>query len=364
MGAITLKELSEIIDIGAIEKNARSEWDKQQKSRRRIEQSLIALLPFGLLIMTAIFYGLSAPHTASILRLITPDIVVFGAHFNVGDVSPVGWELGVLIVAALIEAGWNARLTHGLLWTLLGLSIVINVAGAFIAVVSGGAGADISRDTMLALMGRFGELPATYQVVLLLVTPIGIVIPIVAKLTGEGVVKLAMGKVKLERESSEERWAKEAARVMHSALLQEAMRRGAGTKTAGNWALAAAKELYRWEDSEPITARGQHVIKPTVSGFAAFVPGQSDSPGQSHGAFVNQSPIGAISAQVQKDASASPDHRLTRRHVRQWLQDNSERVAALNDRDRCRLYTQEQFSAGTETGYKTFERARKDLEQS
>lgn len=236
---ITVKSLSEHIDIHGVQKEARNSWDSEQRKRRRVEHWLIRFLPFGMVVMVLIFYGLSAPHTAHLLSLITPTFV--GQYL-----APVGWELGVLIVSALREAGLRNWLTASIMWILLILSIFINIAGGFIAVVSGATEANLQSDTLNQLFERFGDLPATYQVVLILVPFVGAVIPIIAKLAGEAVVKLALGKVRLERDSDEDRWMRDAARVMYTALLQEALKRGAGAKTAANWAQVVTDEMYRF----------------------------------------------------------------------------------------------------------------------
>lgn len=238
-GYVSIKVLQESINITEVEKEARATWEREHRKRRRVEQWIIRLLPFGLILMTMIFYGLSAPHTAALMSLITPTFV--GQYL-----APLGFELGILIIAALLEAGMRSRAAHLVLWVLLILSIVINIAGAFIAVVSLATGVVLEADTIDQLLQRFTSLPATYQVVLALVPFIGAAIPIVAKLSGEVVVKIALGKIRLERESDEQLWAKESAKVMRGALLQAALKMGAGVKTAGNWSSSLAEQMYSY----------------------------------------------------------------------------------------------------------------------
>jgi hypothetical protein len=245
MGYVSAKVLSEMIDIDGVIEEARDTWEKRQRKRRSLEKWIVRLLPVGLVIMTAIFYGLSAPHTAALLSLITPGF---------GTVAPLGFELGVLTLAALREAGWRSMTNTVMLLILLALSIVINIAGAFIAVVSLATSTSLSTDTLAGLLARFDTLPATIQVVLMLIAPVGATIPVMAKLTGEAVMKLALGKVTLETQSNDEQWGHERSMVVNSALYQAAIKAGAGSKTAGNWATSVVENIYR-DDVQQGSAR-------------------------------------------------------------------------------------------------------------
>lgn len=343
---ISVKVLAERLNIQDIEAQARDEWLKQQRGRRRLEQRLIQIMPGGLVLMVAVFYGLSAPHTAHLLSLITPNFV--GQYF-----APIGFELGVLIVSALRELGWKNSLTVVILWALLLLSILINIAGGFIAVVSSGVQADISAETFSALLGRFGTLSAATQVVLLLVIPIGSIIPIMSKLAGEAVVKLALGKVRLERQSDEERWAMEGGRVMYSALLQAALKIGAGVKTAGNWAQVVVDEMYAYRAPE----KPARALPSPRDGQSGTVPRLSSA------ALEIQSPAHVSSFRVQSDKDDEKDGdspRIKKGDVIDWLKTNGLHDH-LSDREVAKLYTQARFGVASDSGYKTIQRARKEL---
>lgn len=360
-GYVSIKILQESIDIQQVESEARAKWDKEHRKRRRVEQWIIRLLPFGLILMTAIFYGLSAPHTAALLSLITPTFV--GQYL-----APLGFELGILIIAALLEAGMRSRAAHFVLWVLLILSIVINIAGAFIAVVSLATGVALSSDTVNELLIRYTSLPATYQVVLALVPFIGAAIPIVAKLAGEVVVKIALGKIRLERETDDQLWARESAKVMFGALLQEAMKRGAGVKTAGNWAQSVAEKMYSFKPVEAPGTAVKAVGKPLgintdqparVMGFLA----QQTVPGQSQNEFLSIENHNGEIEQATKDTNDGLDGkmpRLSKKHVAQWLQEHHE-YQRRADRDVSRAYMMDTFGIDSESGYKTVQRAKKDL---
>src|SRR5690606_19459591 len=113
MGSITLKDLSQNIDVSQIAREARTQWEKSERGRLSLERKMLNALPIGLVVMVLVFYSLSAPHTAHILDMVTPGWGMF---------APIGFEVGLLIVAALIEAGWHARLMSGVLWLLLSMS--------------------------------------------------------------------------------------------------------------------------------------------------------------------------------------------------------------------------------------------------
>jgi hypothetical protein len=358
---VSIKVLQESINIHEIENEARDKWEKEHRKRRRVEQWIIRLLPFGLILMTAIFYGLSAPHTAQLMSLITPTFV--GQYL-----APLGFELGILIIAALLEAGMRSRAAHVVLWVLLILSIVINIAGAFIAVVSLATGVVLEQDTVNQLLARFTSLPATYQVVLILVPFIGAAIPIVAKLSGEVIVKIALGKIRLERESDEQLWAKESARVMHGALLQAAMQKGAGVKTAGNWAVNVAEQMYSYKPAELSGSTVRAVGKASgistdqparVMGFLA----QKTVPGQSQSGFLSVENQQSVETYEEKDTSDGLDSklpRLSKKHVTQWLSVHPE-YHLRSDRDVSRAYMLDAFGIDSESGYKTVQRAKKEL---
>lgn len=235
-----IRALVEKIDIASVETQARVNWAKRQRAQRRVEEWLVRLLPFGLVVMVIAFYLLSSPHTGSILDLITP---------GMGWAAPVGFELGILITAALRERGIKNPLTLGLLITLIAMSIMINIAGGFMSILAMG-GQELTGKTIDELLGGFSQLSAVYQVALFIVAPIGAAIPFVAALAGEVLIKLASGRVGFERETDDQKWARAAGAVMYNALLQEALKSGVGTKTAGNWAQTVVDQLYRYRPAE------------------------------------------------------------------------------------------------------------------
>lgn len=269
MARITLAELGLLISTGDIEEEARKKWDKQEKARRGLSQVVVSLMPLLVLVMMAVFYLLSAPHTAELLDKITP---------GYGWVAPIGFELGVLIVSALRELGWKhadwrrdpSRFILGLL---MFISITINVFGGFIAIVTKDSALKLS--TVQDLLGALPTLPATSQILLIgLVIPIGIVIPIMAWYSGETLIKLALGRIQLSAENGEDRWLKDRRKILQQALFTEAIKHGAGQATAGQWSQTM---VYRWykevihEDQvAPTDARARAAVERLGEPTAAY----------------------------------------------------------------------------------------------
>lgn len=355
MAYVSAKVLSEQINIDEIKEQARDDWGKRQRKRRSLEKWIVRLLPVGLVTMTVIFYGLSAPHTAALLTLITPSF---------GGIAPLGFELGVLTLSALREAGWRSWSNALMLFILLALSVVINIAGAFIAVVSLATNSNLMSDTLTGLLSRFDSLPATIQVVLLLIAPVGAMIPVMAKLTGEAVMKLALGKVTLETQNDDAMWANERAMVVRSALYQAAIKAGAGSKTAGNWAGSVVENIYRDDvRQQRVAAIGTN----RVGGLRDLVRRPIGFLGQSHDLSQSQeSPIvpqeNIVVSQTAPvtDRNDSPALRLSKKDVSRWLESNPQ-VHHLSNREITKIYMAEKFGVETDAGYKTIERARREL---
>lgn len=358
---IKFQDLSELIDIGAVEVEARKLWEKQQRRQRRLEQWMVRLMPFGLLVMAIVFYLLSAQHTAMIVNMITP---------GWGWVAPIGFELGIVIIAAIREARWRSWFTWAIMMTLIGMSIIINVSGGFLSIVDFGIETDISKLTTMQLVDRFGILPAALQVALSIVIPFGVAIPVLASMVGESLVKLAMGRIKLQGDDDNARWINEMGRVMYNALLHAALKTGAGATTAAKWARAVSSGMSDYDPVVDARARGLAAHEPSAAGAMGFlaIRGQKvlsqDSPGQSEQMFGSQNATVAENAQVQNDRKdgLAQTVRVKKEDVVAWMR-GREDWQHLSDRDVARMYMQEKFGVDSDSAYKTVQRARKDVEQ-
>jgi hypothetical protein len=276
MTQVTLRDLNEWIDIQAEQDSARSAFEAQQSRRRSLNGWLVVLLPWSQLIVFVVFYLLSAPHTVYLVERITP---------GAGKLAPVGLELGVIFVAAMRQKGWRNALTFGVLWALMVVNVIINVGGGFIAVVQSATAQDMGQLTLPQIMGRFGTLPAEYQILFPLVVIIGALVPVMGKFSGEAVIKLATGEIKLESVTVEDLWLKEQPGQVKSALMRAALKKGAGARTAGAWAQRIVDELYGDDDTVHVISGQSRTVPvvPAVStvraemGFAANLPVQVDT---------------------------------------------------------------------------------------
>lgn len=371
----TAKDLSTELDPTAIADEAHQQWKRKQLRRLSLSRVIVRAVPIMLVVTFLTFYLLSAPHTVHILNAITP---------GWGWVAPVGFELGVLTISALREAGWNNTLTVTIVWTLLLASVVINWAGGFIAVVTTmtppspdlaadptAAPIEIARLTTTELIERFDTLPAVGQVALVLVGVIGALIPFMSKFSGEAVVKLAMGKIKLEEQDDEQEWARDSRAAVRKALLSAALNQGAGVKTAGKWATEVTQQMYPDDDYVPPPTLPAPRYPAAANPARAEIGfhGIADRRGQDRtgqGTVFVSPEMSSVSHPVfpqigKKDSPDSPaaadlsaPQTLRRRMVLEWLRDNGERWRDMSN---------EQISAeiiGAETGYKTVQRVLRD----
>lgn len=338
MPQITLKRLNEVIDLKSEEDNAHALFDSQQVRRRNLNSWLVVALPWFQLISFVVFYLLSAPHTVYLVERITP---------NAGKLAPVALELGVVFTAAMRHKGWRGSLTFGVLWSLIVVNVIINVGGGFIAVVHSATLDGISDATLMEVIGQFWTLPAEYQVLFPLVVIIGILVPIMGKFSGEAVIKIATGEIKLETVTLDDLWLKERASVMKSALMRAAMKSGAGTKTAGSWAQRVVEQLYG-DDDKPV-----HAVSRTkrVPSFPEVQPEMGFG--------------GIAQTRMDKENSGDGDKRanvLSSGMVGRWIDDNPERVQAYLSQSGARRSISRAISqeiAGDSSGYKTVERVLK-----
>lgn len=319
---ISKKQLYEQIDISEVETTARKAWEKEYKRRQSLERVIIGLVPAGIVLMAVIFFMLSAPHTQKILETITPGVA--------GFFSPLAWELGILIFSVLREAGWKTKTTWFILAILLCMSIFINVFGSLIFVIES-SGSAIASLTIQSILAQFGTLPINSQIVLLVSIPVGFIIPIAAKLTGESLIKLALGRIKISTSDLEVLWAKEAGEVLYRSLLKTALKMGATSDQAGSWARTLATQMYGFQNRSEEPQFQPPTPLPAIStGNMALTPMQ----------------------QIMQPQRVRADE------LSVWMDQNRERVAILSNREVAKAYTLEKFGEASESSYKTVERVR------
>lgn len=344
MPQVTLRDLSEWVDIQEIQDTARATFEAQQRRRRNLNAWLVMLLPWFQLVSFVVFYALSAPHTVYLMERITPIW---------GKLAPIGLELGVVFVAAMRHKNWRGFLTFSILWSLVLVSVIINIGGGFIAVVHSSSDSTMATATMVEIIARFATLPAEYQVLFPLVVIVGTLIPIMGKFSGEAVIKLTSGEIKLEVVTLEDLWEKEQFGYVKSALMRFALKKGAGAKTSGSWAQRIAEQMLDDVDDVVNAVSGQ---SRDMSHVPSFPKVQAE---MGFGGMV----------QAQKDIQNTEDtgtHGTVMRAalVSQWVKDNPERLQEMLSRPGARRGVSRAISqeiAGNPSGYKTVERVLKSM---
>jgi hypothetical protein len=216
--------MSDILDIEAIYRQERQRWMKEEAPRRSVRDLIADTVPFWIILVALVLYGLSAPHTASTFDKLTP---------GWGWIAPVGVEFGLLYAAFRRRLANHAR--EKIAWTLWALemllfltAMLVNGAGAFTSVVS-----STGLDTLSfsAILDSFGNLPATSQAALIMASLSAFIIPIGALVAGEGLATLA-----LERRSGidlrESRWREVEFTVTYRAIFVRYLQAGLNDKEA------------------------------------------------------------------------------------------------------------------------------------
>src|SRR5689334_23847716 len=167
--------MSEYLDMDTIYRQERRRWLKEEAPRKSIRDVIGESVPYWIILVAAVLYGLSAPHTAGVFDKLTP---------GWGWVAPVRVEFG------LLYAAFRRRLARAkqeiLPWTLRALEILlfltamlVNGAGSFSSVI---AATQLDSLSFAAIVDGFGNLPATSQAALIMAVLSAFTIPIGALL--------------------------------------------------------------------------------------------------------------------------------------------------------------------------------------
>lgn len=231
---VTGEVLRRTIDVGTIISEARGKFDAEMMRKLSVSEWLVRALPWAVLAANIVFFFMSAPHTINMLRNILPDLIAVAA--------PLGIELFILPISALIFLGWKNTLTLSMLFMLIGIAITINIGGSLTAVIHG-SGAAVESATLEQLIGMLGSLPAEKQILFVVAVLLGVCIPLLNKLTGEAIVRIATGDVKLNTTNLDELWAKEELVKVRGALYSAALRQGASSYLAGDYAEKVSRQM-------------------------------------------------------------------------------------------------------------------------
>ncbi|MHB8630221.1 MAG: hypothetical protein ACYDEO_28990 [Aggregatilineales bacterium] len=163
--------MNEIVDMETIYRDERERWLREEAPRKTVRNVIAQSVPYWIVLVAAVLYGLSAPHTASVFDKLTP---------GWGWIAPIGVEFGLLYAAFHRRL---ARHNHdAIAWTLWALEILlfltamlVNGAGAFSSVV---AATQLDNLSFAAIAAQFGALPATSQAALIRAALAAFIIPI------------------------------------------------------------------------------------------------------------------------------------------------------------------------------------------
>jgi hypothetical protein len=203
-------------------------------------------VPYWIILVAIVLYGLSAPHTASVFDKLTP---------GWGFIAPIGVEFGLLYSAFQRRLGRETQEpTPWTLWALEVLlfvtAIIVNGAGAFTSVV---ASANLDTLSFAAIVERFGNLPATSQAALIMAVLAAFIIPIGALVAGEGLAALA-----LERpggtDFKETRWHEVEFTVIYRAVFVRYLQHGLPDREARQKALSEVKGYLGAGSVSPVRA--------------------------------------------------------------------------------------------------------------
>src|SRR5215510_2823963 len=123
--------MSALLDMEGIYRQERQRWLREEAPHKSFRDRLADSVPYWIILVALVLYGLSAPHTASVFDKLTP---------GWGWIAPIGVEFGLLYAA--FRRRLNRDVMEATPWTLWALEILlfvtamlVNGAGAFSSVI-------------------------------------------------------------------------------------------------------------------------------------------------------------------------------------------------------------------------------------
>ncbi|MCZ7538790.1 MAG: hypothetical protein M5U29_02495 [Anaerolineae bacterium] len=225
--------MNETLDMETIYREERQRWLREEAPRRSFRDVVADSVPYWIVIVALVLFGLSAPHTAEIFNMLTP---------GWGFIAPVGVEFG-LLYAAFRRRLAKAR-NHTLPWTLWAMevllfvtAILVNGAGSFVSVV---AANNLESLSFSAIVNSFDALPATSQAALIMAALAAFIIPIGTLVAGDGLADLTLEQ--RERIDFRERqWQEAEFTVIYRAVFVRYMQAGLDERDARRRSLSEVK---------------------------------------------------------------------------------------------------------------------------
>ncbi|MAS36070.1 MAG: hypothetical protein CL610_18830 [Anaerolineaceae bacterium] len=177
--------MNDIVDMDTLYREEHKRWLREDAPRRSFRDRLAASVPYWIIVVALVLYGLSAPHTAGVFDKLTP---------GWGWIAPIGVEFGLLYTAFRRRLARSRQTSVPLtLWVLEILlfltAMLVNGAGAFASVVES---VGLTALSFTAIGQQFAQLPATSQAALVMAGLSAFIIPIGALVAGEGLAALAL----------------------------------------------------------------------------------------------------------------------------------------------------------------------------
>jgi hypothetical protein len=210
--------MSELWDMEGIYRQERERWLREEAPHKSLRDRLADSVPYWIIMVALVLYGLSAPHTAGVFDKLTP---------GWGWIAPIGVEFG------LLYAAFRRRLAHAaeeaLPWTLWALEILlfltamlVNGAGAFASVI---AAVQLESLSFAAIAETSGHLPATSQAALMMAGLSAFIVPIGALVAGEGLAALALER-NAQADPNEGMWQAVEFKVIYRAIYVRYLQQG------------------------------------------------------------------------------------------------------------------------------------------
>lgn len=217
-------------DVKQVRSQARREWERTARRKISISERIGQSVAWWLVAIAAAFFALSAPHTISIMDRLAP---------GWGWIAPIGVE------CCLLYAAYTRRKLNGGLTSIIRVleamafvaSVVVNAAGAFVAVVNS---AGVANQSVQQLMNAFATLPATSEVSLVLVPLFALMIPVGTAVAGEGVAALILER-RAEGDLLDQKYKPVRSQIEYVALRDAAIALGHEPEESALWANSITK---------------------------------------------------------------------------------------------------------------------------
>lgn len=216
--------MNEILDLETLYRQEKERWYKEEAPRRSFREILTSSVPYWIILVALVLYGLSAPHTAGVFDKLTP---------GWGWIAPIAVEFGLLYAAFRRRLAKEEQ--QPLPWTLWALeallfvtAMLVNGAGSFTSVLEA---TGLRTLSFSAIAETFGQLPATSQAALFMAMLSAFIIPIGALVAGDGLAALALER-REGRDFREERWHEVEFTVLYRATFVRYMQQGIIEKEA------------------------------------------------------------------------------------------------------------------------------------